>query len=138
MHHLHHEILLRVRYADTDQMGTYYNARVFEWFECGRTELLRSVGKSYREMEQDGFRMPVSEAHAEFLGPAQYDDLLRVSSRLFMPGRARFRFDVEIAQADSRELVARGYTIHVTTDATGKPIRPPRSLVDLIEHPGKP
>jgi acyl-CoA thioester hydrolase len=134
MHTLHHEILLRVRYADTDQMGTYYNARVFEWFECGRTELLRSVGKTYREMEQDGFRMPVSEAHAEFLGPARYDDLLRVSSLLSMPGRARFRFDVEIAQTQSHELVARGYTIHVVTDPTGKLIRPPRSLVELVRH----
>ena len=129
---MQHEILLRVRYADTDQMGTYYNARVFEWFECGRTELLRATGKTYRQMEGDGFRMPVSEAHAEFLGKAQYDDLLRVRSKLSMPGRARFRFDVEIEQAGSGELVARGYTIHVVTDPAGKPIRPPRSLVELI------
>jgi acyl-CoA thioesterase FadM len=76
--------------------------------------------------------MPVSEAHAEFLGKARYDDLLRIRSVLSMPSRARFRFDVEITLAESGDPVARGYTIHATTDATGKPIRPPRALVALV------
>ena len=129
---LRHQIQLRVRYADTDQMGTYYNARVLEWFECGRNELLRSAGKTDREMEQHGIRLPVLEAHVEYQGKAQYDDLLTLTSTLAMPGKARFRFDVEIRQSTSGEPVCRGYTVHVTTDTQGKPVRPPRWLVELI------
>jgi acyl-CoA thioester hydrolase len=127
-----HQIELRVRYADTDQMGTYYNARVLEWFECGRSEYLRAAGKSYREMEQEGIRLPVAEAHVDYLGKAQYDDLLILSSTLSMPGKARFRFDVDVRQSATGAPVCRGYTVHVLTDAQGKPMRPPRWLVELV------
>ena len=129
---LRHQIQLRVRYADTDQMGTYYNARVFEWFECARNELLRAAGKTYREMERHGIRLPVSEAHAEYQGKAQYDDLLTLAATLTMPGKARFRFDVEIRQSTTGELVCRGYTVHVVADAQGKPMRPPRWITELF------
>jgi acyl-CoA thioester hydrolase len=133
-----HQIELRVRYADTDQMGTYYNARVLEWFECGRSEYLRAAGKSYREMEHEGVRLPVAEAHVEYLAKARYDDLLVLRSTLSMPGKARFRFDVDVRQSASGEAVCRGYTVHVLTDAQGKPMRPPRWLVELatVEAPG--
>jgi acyl-CoA thioester hydrolase len=127
-----HTITLRVRYSETDQMGTYYNSRALEWFECGRSELLRALGRSYREMEQEGLRMPLREAHVEYLGKAQYDDQLQIDTRLSMPGRARFRFEVEVRQLDSGEPVCRGWTEHVATDPAGKPLRPPRWLVELI------
>jgi len=131
-----HTITLRVRYSETDQMGTYYNSRVLEWFECARSELLRSLGRPYREMEQQGLRMPVREAHVEYQGKARYDDELRVTARLSMSGRARFRFDVEISQAAGGEPVCRGWTEHVTTDPQGKLLRPPQWLVELIDsHP---
>jgi acyl-CoA thioester hydrolase len=132
MAHYVHEILLRVRYSETDQMGTYYNSRPLEWFECARSELLRSLGKPYTEIEREGFLMPVREAHVEYLGKASYDDLLRVRSVLSMPGRARIRVDVEIAKADGGEPVCRGYTIHAVTNASGKPVRPPAWLADLL------
>lgn len=127
-----HTITLRVRYSETDQMGTYYNSRVLEWFECGRSELLRSLGRPYRQMEQQGLRMPVREAHVEYLGKAQYDDELEIASRLSMPGRARFRFDMEVRQSSSGEPVCRGWTEHVVTDPAGKALRPPQWLVELI------
>jgi len=130
-----HTIEFRVRYAETDQMGTYYNSRPLEWFEMGRSELLRSLGCPYTEMEQRGVRMPVSEAYVKFLGPAGYDDRLRVTSTLSMPGRARFRFDVQIERADDGRPVCRGYTVHVATDPTGKPIRPPQWLLDALGPP---
>ena len=128
-----HEILLRVRYSETDQMGTYYNSRPLEWFECARSELLRSLGKPYTEIESAGFFMPVREAHVEYLGKARYDDLLRVRSVLSMPGAARIRIDVEITQAASGEPVCRGYTVHAVTDLSGRPIRPPEWLRELLE-----
>ena len=70
-----HVLEFRVRYSETDQMRTYYNSRALEWFERGRTELLRAMGKTYREMERLGVMLPVTEAHVEFLGRAEYDDL---------------------------------------------------------------
>jgi acyl-CoA thioester hydrolase len=118
-----HVLRFRVRYSETDQMGTYYNSRVLEWFECGRTELLRALGRPYREMEAQGMLVPVMEAHVEYLGKAQYDDLLEMRSALSMPGRARIRFDHEITHADSGQPVARGYTIHAVTDRSGRPMR---------------
>jgi acyl-CoA thioester hydrolase len=127
-----HEILLRVRYSETDQMGTYYNSRALEWFECARSELMRSLGKPYTEIESEGLLMPVREAHVEYLGKARYDDLLRVRAVLTMSGRARIRFDVEISQAETGGLVCRGYTIHAVTNGAGKPVRPPKWLTTII------
>ena len=127
-----HELLIRVRYSETDQMRTYYNSRVLEWFEQGRAELLRALGKPYKEMENLGVQLPVSEAHVEFLGRAEYDDLLRIKTAISMAGRARMRFDEEIEDAATGRPVCRGYTIHAVTDMSGKPIRPPAWLLEAI------
>jgi acyl-CoA thioester hydrolase len=124
----------RVRYSETDQMGTYYNSRVLEWFEYGRTEFCRALGTPYRDMEQRGLLLPVSEAHVEYLGKARYDDLLRMTCRISMAGRARVRFDMHIDQAESGRAVCRGYTVHAVTDLTGKPIRPPGWLTAIVSQ----
>ena len=86
-------LLLRVRYSETDQMGTFYNSRALEWFECGRTELMRRrLGRSYATLEAAGVFLPLVEAHLEFQGPARYDDLLRIESTVSWSGRAQLRF----------------------------------------------
>ena len=125
-----HTTELRVRYSETDQMGTFYNSRALEWFEVGRTELLRALGLPYAEMEQRGAMLPLVEAHVEFLGRARYDDLLRITARVAIQGKARVRFEVAINQADGRG-VAQGYTVHAVTDASGRAIRPPTWLVQV-------
>ena len=84
-----HVSTLRVRYSETDQMGTFYNSRALEWFECGRTELLRAMGLAYTEMEARGLFLPLVEAHVEFLGRARYDDLLQLTTSMQLAGRAR-------------------------------------------------
>ena len=85
---------LRVRYSETDQMGTFYNSRALEWFECARTELMRRrLGMSYTALEARGVFLPLVEAHLEFLGPARYDDLLNIASSVQLSGRARLRLD---------------------------------------------
>lgn len=122
----------RVRYSETDSMGSYYNSRVLEWFERGRTEACRSTGKPYRQWEEDGLRLPVIEAGARYLGRAQYDDRLKMTTTVSMSGKARMRFDVIIEHADSGLPVCSGFTIHAVTDATGKPIRPPQWALALI------
>jgi acyl-CoA thioester hydrolase len=129
------EVLFRVRYSETDQMGTFYNSRALEWFEVGRTEALRALGVAYTEMETRGAMLPLVEAHVEYLGRARYDDQLRMRTTAELSGRARVRFDVHIAQADSDRQVARGHTIHAITNARGRPIRPPQWLIDLLTPP---
>lgn len=124
---------LRVRYSETDQMGTFYNSRALEWFECGRTELMRRrLGMSYAVLESRGAFLPLVEAHLEFLGGARYDDLLEVASTAAVYGRAKLRFEVQVRHAESRKLVVRGYTVHAFTDRQGKPIRPPTWFLDLL------
>ncbi len=132
-----HTHYLRVRYSETDQMGTYYNSRVFEWFECARTEACRATGTPYTQWEQAGVMMPVTEAHAHYLGTAQYDDRLKLTTTVSMVGRVRMRFDVEIENAETGEPVCRGHTVHAIVDTTGKPLRPPDWVLESIHlEPG--
>jgi len=122
----------RVRYSEIDQLGTFYNSRALEWFECGRTELLRDLGVPYAEMESRGAMLPLVEAHVEFLGRARYDDVLEQTTTATMAGRARVRFDMTIRQASGGAPVVSGYTIHAVITPDGKPIRPPAWLVAVL------
>jgi acyl-CoA thioester hydrolase len=128
-----HTITFRVRYSETDQMGTFYNSRALEWFECGRTELLRAMGLPYTEMETRAVFLPLVEAHVEFLGPARYDDLLQMTTAVTFAGRARVRLDESIVRADTGKAVARGYTIHAFTDPMMKTIRPPAWFLEALQ-----
>src|SRR5947207_7715002 len=111
---------LRVRYSETDQMGTFYNSRALEWFECARSELMRNkLGMSYVALEEKGAFLPLVEAHLEFLGRARYDDLLKIVSTVDWLGRAKLRFDVQITQAANGRAVVNGYTVHAFTDRRG-------------------
>lgn len=132
MSSLSHTHYLRVRYSETDQMGNYYNSRALEWFECARSELCRATGTPYTEWERRGVMVPLVEAHVEYQGKAQYDDRLKLSVVLSMPSRLRIRFDVRVEQADSGAAVCRGYTVHAITDPSGRPIRPPDWLRELL------
>jgi acyl-CoA thioester hydrolase len=133
MHGLSDVLQLRVRYSETDQMGTFYNSRALEWFECGRTELMRRrLGMSYAELEARGAFLPLVEAHLEFQGGARYDDLLEIASTVEVSGRAKLRFEVQVNQRDSGKPVVRGYTVHAFTDRQGKPIRPPGWFMEML------
>lgn len=131
-------IRFRVRYSETDQMGTFYNSRALEWFEVGRTELLRKIrvpegDSGYAAMEEAGVMLPLVEAHVEYLGRARYDDELTMNVSAAMMGRASLRFEVEIRQAGpDRANVARGYTVHAITNTQGRAIRPPKWLIEAL------
>ena len=129
-----HTTQLRIRYGETDQMGTFYNSRPLDWFECGRTELLRSIGLPYAELEAKGIFLPLVEAHVEYQGRARYDDLLQVTTTLTFAGRARLRCRAEIKQACDGKPAVAGYTIHALTDVTGKPMRPPSWLLEHLQE----
>jgi len=122
---------LRVRYSETDAMGTFYNSRALEWFECGRTDLLREAGIPYAWMESQGVFLPLVEVHVNYLGRAKYDDELQIVTTAAMEGKASVRFTIRIAHVAGSE-VAEGYTIHAVVGASGKPIRPPDWLVRAL------
>ena len=130
-----HTLCFRVRYSETDQMGTFYNSRPLEWFECGRTELFRQLGMPYSSLEARGVFLPLVEAHLEYLGRARYDDLLQMTSVASFAGRARLRCDVGIVQAGSGKPVARGHTVHAFADRDGRAIRPPSWLLEALGNP---
>ena len=139
MSNLQDVLQLRVRYSETDQMGTFYNSRALEWFECGRTELMRRrLGMSYAALEEKGVFLPLVEAHLDFQGGARYDDLLDVATTVDLSGRARLRFEVQITQNATGKPVVRGYTVHAFADAGGKAIRPPAWFVELIQMAANP
>ncbi len=113
-------------------MGVVYHANYFAWFEVGRTDLLRHAGWTYREMESDGFSLPVIEAHAEYRQPARYDDELeiRVAAELASPARVRFRY--EIVRAGDTQILVTGHTVHATIDRDGRPCRLPDRVKGLF------
>jgi acyl-CoA thioester hydrolase len=132
---LMHQTEFRVRYSETDQMGTFYNSRALEWFEVARTECLRAAGLPYAEMERRGVLLPLIEAGLKFQGRARYDDQLRVTTTASLAGRASLRFDYSIVQAVSGAPVVGGFSLHAVTEATGRPARPPAWLTGLFNAP---
>lgn len=124
---------IRVRYADTDQMKFVYYSKYLEYFEQGRSDLLRQIGIPYPELEKMGFYLPVVEVSVKYLQPARYDELLEVETRLKEIPAARIRISYEIRRAEGSTVIAEGYTVHSIVNAqTGKPVRAPRLLVEAI------
>ncbi len=125
---------IRVRYAETDGMGIVYYGNYLTWFEVGRADLLRQLGQSYREIEEnDKVHLPVVEAHCRYHKPARYDDLVDIVTRASRPSRARVQFDYQLSRAEDGVLLASGTTLHVAVGRDGRPCRLPRKLQDLLE-----
>ena len=116
---------VRVRYAETDKMGVVYYANYFVWFEVGRTDLLRQSEWTYREMEADGFALPVVEALCEYRQPARYDDELDIRTTGSLLSPVRVRFDYQVIRATDDVVLAGGHTVHASIDSSGKPRRLP-------------
>jgi acyl-CoA thioester hydrolase len=115
------ESRLRVRYAETDQMGVVYHSNYFIWFEIGRVELMRQMGFSYRNMEQaDGLFIAVVDASCRYKAPARYDDEVIVRTHLKNVRGSVVHFGYELVRADDGELLAEGDTTHIVTDAQMK------------------
>jgi acyl-CoA thioester hydrolase len=112
-----------VRYAETDMMGIVYHANYLPWFEVARTHLLREQGFPYRQLEADGFRIPVLEVSAKFLRPAVYDDNLAITATITEKPLLRIRIEYQVKRGD--ELLATGSSSHAFCDLAGRPTRPP-------------
>ena len=129
-----HETKIRVRYGDTDKMGYVYYGNYPLFYEQGRTELMRAIGMSYRQLEESGVMLPVQYMETEYLKPAFYDDLLTVKTMVREMPTARITFHYEIYN-DKGELLNRGRTDLVFVNAgTMKPIRPPAAFLKLFER----
>ncbi|HVU16289.1 MAG TPA: thioesterase family protein [Candidatus Didemnitutus sp.] len=115
-----------VRYNETDMMGVVYHGSYLPWFEVGRTTLLRESGLPYRELENDGYFLPVIEVGAKYLRPARYDDQLDIVTTLAERPLLRIRLDYEVKRGD--ELLVTGFTVHSFINKSGQPVRPPAAF----------
>ena len=115
------ETRIRVRYAETDQMGIVYHANHFIWFEVGRVELLRQLGFTYREMEKDDdCYIAVVDARCRYKAPVLYDDEVLVRTYLKNIRDKMVHFGYELRRAGTRELLAEGETTHIVADSQMK------------------
>jgi len=114
-------------------MGVAYYANYFVWFEVGRYEFLRSLGRNYRDLEGDGMLLPVIEAHCTFRDPAGYNDdlVIATTGSLVSPVRVQFRYEVS-RRADGTPLAA-GRTVHAAVNAAGQPNRLPDEIQELLK-----
>ena len=124
---------IRVRYGETDTSGVVYHGDYFQYFEIGRTELMRSLGVPYREMEESGVFLSVVDAAARYLRPAHYDDRLRIETTLTEVGGARVSFRYEIYRGETDELLCTGTTRLGALDAeTRRACRLPSQVRELL------
>jgi acyl-CoA thioester hydrolase len=126
---------VRVRYAETDQMGVVYYANYFVWFEVARTDLLRSVGLTYKDMEADGYALPAVEAHCEYRQPARYDDEIDIEAVGERLSPVRVKFAYQVTRVADGARLADGHTVHASLDATGRPRRLPERADGLFRTP---
>jgi acyl-CoA thioester hydrolase len=118
----YHDTTLRVRYAETDQMGVVYHSNYLIWFEVGRVETMRALGFDYKSWEtEDDCHIVVAEAHCRYEKPARYDQILRVRTRIAEWRNRIVKFSYEIFLDEDSSLLATGYTTHVICGSNGRP-----------------
>ena len=127
-----HRFVLRVRYGDTDQMGFAYYGQYLRWFEIGRAEMMRSLGKSYRDIEADGVWLPVTEASCTYKKPARYDDAVAIETGVLELGRASVQFRYRVVRDETGELLATGTTTHCFMGPGNRPVRPPAAVAEML------
>jgi acyl-CoA thioester hydrolase len=128
-----HVELLRVRYAETDQMGVVYHANYLVWCDIGRTEYLKALGANYAELEKSGTMLAVSEASIRYHAPARYDETIRVETTLRDIRSRALTFDYVITHAESGTRLATANTVLVSLDRAGRPTKLPPETRALLE-----
>lgn len=129
-----HEIELRVRYPETDQMGVVYHANYLAWCDMGRTEYLRSRGTDYAALERSGTLLAVAEASIRYHASARYDDIVRVATTLRDVRSRMITFDYVISHAETGTRFATANTTLVSIDRAGRPIKLPIETRELLER----
>jgi acyl-CoA thioester hydrolase len=124
---------LRVRYAETDQMGVVYHANYLVWCEIGRTDFIRAIGTPYAQLERQGVVLAVSDAALRFHASARYDDPIRVFTRLDNVRSRAMTFSYRIVHADTGDLLASASTSLVSLSADGRPRALPVSVRETLQ-----
>ena len=114
------DVDIRVRYAETDQMGVAYYANYLIWFEVGRSEFCREKGFRYADLEALGYKLVVSDVHCRYRNSARYDETVMVRTRLKEVNRRMITFGYQILRKDEKEVIAEGETRHICVDSEGK------------------
>lgn len=128
------ETSVRVRYAETDQMGYVYYGNYATYYEIARVESLRQLGLTYREIEEMGVMMPVLENHSRFIAPARYDDLLRIVTTLREKPGVKIKFEYDIYNGENA-LIHKGETVLVFINKeTNRPCRQPPAMEKALER----
>lgn len=126
-----HDTQIRVRYGEVDKMSFLYHAHYVEYFDVARTELIRSIGITNREMEENGVMLPVLNVNINYGTPATYDDLLTIRTTLKEMPRVKITFHYEVLRGE--ELLTTGsVTLAFMNSATKRAIRPPRELIEIL------
>jgi acyl-CoA thioester hydrolase len=129
-----HELQLRVRYAETDQMGVVYHTNYLVWCEIGRTELIRAMtGESYAKLERAGVALAVADLSIRYHGAATYDNLIRVKTTLTDARSRSVTFEYLISNWDTGERLASARTVLVSIDQNGRPVVMPDELRRVLE-----
>jgi acyl-CoA thioester hydrolase len=125
-------VKIRVRFAETDAMQVAYYAEYFVWFEVARTELFRSVGLPYSEIQKRGFHTPVARAVADYKASAKYDDEIAVKVRATKIGTSSIRLDYEVAKLPDGGVICTGHTVHVFIGMDGRPRKIPADFREKL------
>lgn len=125
---------LRVRYAETDQMGVVYHTNYLVWCEVGRTDYIRRAGRSYADLEREGVRLAVADATVRFHAPARYDERIRVHTTLTAVGSRGMSFAYRIVHDESNALLVSATTSLISIDAAGRPARMPPDVRAWLER----
>ncbi len=128
-----HETKVRVRYGETDQMGVVYYGNYALYYETGRVEALRSLGMTYREMEESGVQMPVLEMQCRYLAPALYDEHLTIRTIIREMPAARIAFDFEVLNEQAQLLNSGMVSLAFINTSTNRPTRCPAKLTGLLK-----
>jgi acyl-CoA thioester hydrolase len=124
-----HEIYIRVRYVEADPMGYLHHSNYFTYFEMGRTELFRSSGGNYREIEESGLFFVITKLECRFLAPARYDDELTLSTKISRSTMAKLEHEYELRRGDA--ILTTAKSVLACVDSTGRVQRMPDSIVDI-------
>lgn len=127
-----HTTFLRVRYGETDQMGYCYYGNYAQYFEVGRVEALRSLGMSYRSMEESGVMLPVSDFHVKYYAPAKYDDLLKVTTSIKALHGPRLIFEYKVENEEGELISEAETTLVFVQKETMKPTKVPNEFMDKL------
>lgn len=128
-----HKTPIRVRYADTDKMEFVYNGKYLEYFEVGRTELLRHFGLPYSSLEAEGYQLPLIEAGLKFIEPGRYDDILEIEASVKTLKSAKIHIDYNIYRQSTGKIITTGFTEHMFINKDSKkPVKPPKLYTETL------